>query len=158
MFWGCAPSPPPPAPGLPPSRVKLVQARLERFEADQKTSVTQVEEGWFDREARALQGQKVRATFETQAGPLVVAAPFGESFLAEGHAHLSGGVEITDADGRVMKTQVLDYFHREDRLESAGEVRIQGENFWLVGERLSGQPRAGLLVLEGQVRAQVRPR
>lgn len=131
--------------------------RIDRYEQDRLRYRALIRSARLDRESGHLAGETVAADSLDDDAQIDarVTAPRMLSDLRSRRVRLEDGVVITDRAGRTLRTETLDYDSAADRLETSAPVRIEGENFHATGGRLTGQPRAGQLEVEGPTTATV---
>jgi LPS export ABC transporter protein LptC len=133
------------------NQVLFEGVRIDRFEKDRLRTRARIRSARLDRESGHVTGGSVEAEVydETSALEARVTSPRMVSDLRSHVVRLEEGVVITDRVGRTLRTETIQYDSSADRLETSAKVEIDGDNFHAKGGRMTGQPRAGLLELEG---------
>ena len=147
------------APGSKPAehQVLFEEVRIDRWSQDRLRYRARIRSVRLDRESGQVTGETVSADVLDRAAQIEaqVTAPRMVSDLRSGDVSLEAGVAVTDRDRRTLRTETLRYDSSGDRLETSAPVEIEGENFRAKGGRMTGQPRAGQLFVDGPTTATV---
>ena len=133
------------------------QVRIDRWEQDRLRYRARIRSVRLDRDSGHMIGETVdiESLDRTAQVDARVTAPRMVSDLRSRLVRLEGGVVAVDRDRRTLRSETLQYDSGADRLETSAPVEIEGDNFRALGRRLTGQPRAGHLEVEGPSTATV---
>jgi LPS export ABC transporter protein LptC len=141
------------------NQVLFEDVRIDRWEQDRLRYRAYLGSVRLDRESGHVLGESVRADVLDREARIEtrVTAPRLVSDLRSRLVRLEQGVVVRDEAGRTLRTETLQYDSGADQLETSAPVEIEGDNFRANGGRLSGQPRAGQLEIEGPTTGTITP-
>lgn len=64
---------------------------------------------------------------------------------------ISGGVIIRSAKGAVIKTGIIDYFAKDDKIVAPGYIKIKGKNYFISGSGLIFYVKKNIFILQKDV-------
>lgn len=133
---------------------------FDRFDGDRLAERVRAARMRLRREDQQIWAEQVDATRlppDAQARPLRVRAPEGRFDAAGRTSRLFGGVEVVDAEGRMLETESVEHDAAQDRLHTEDPVRVRGPDFTLEGRGFELRGPEDQLEIGGPVRAVFTP-